>query len=224
MKPMIRKGVISVLAAVLIAGCSSSPPAPDWQMNAKGALERSVAGWLEGNARVETAEFTRARSEAARTGQVDVVARVELTRCAGRVAALVFETCEGFERLRADASPAERAYADYLSGRPPSQDAALLPPQHRGVAAALAGNGNVDAAQVESIADPLARLVAAGVVLRASKATPDLVRAAVSTASAQGWRRPLLAWLGVQAQLAEKAGDAEEAARVRRRISLVQGG
>ena len=216
--------VASVLAACALAACSSRPPAPDWQMNAKGALERSVAGWLEGNARVEAAEFTRARAEASRTGQVDVVARVELTRCAARTAALMLEPCEGFAKLRADASPSERAYADYLAGGVSAQDVALLPQQHRGVAAVLAGSGDVGAAQVQAIEDPLARLVAAGVAFRASKAAPDLVKVAVDTASAQGWRRPLLAWLGVQAQLAEKAGDAEAAARARRRIALVEGG
>ena len=45
---------------------------------------------------------------------------------------------------------------------------------------------------------------------------------AVETASHQGWRRPLLAWLGVQARLADERGDAAEAARIRRRMDLVQ--
>lgn len=70
--------------------------------------------------------------------------------------------------------------------------------------------------------DPLGRLIAAGVLLQRSQATPDVVAAAVDTASAQGWRRPLLAWLGVQARLADARGDAPEAARIRRRMDLVQ--
>jgi hypothetical protein len=46
---------------------------------------------------------------------------------------------------------------------------------------------------------------------------------ATETASAQGWRRPLLAWLGVQAARAEQAGAAEEAQRIRRRMALAAG-
>jgi hypothetical protein len=46
----------------------------------------------------------------------------------------------------------------------------------------------------------------------------------VDTASSQGWSRPLLAWLQVQARHAESAGDAVEARRVRRRIELVLNG
>ena len=58
--------------------------------------------------------------------------------------------------------------------------------------------------------------------MRRSQATPEVVAQAVDTASEQGWRRPLLAWLGVQARLAEARGDAPEAARIKRRMDLVQ--
>lgn len=32
-----------MLCAALLAGCSSAPKAPDWQMEAKGTMDRSVA-------------------------------------------------------------------------------------------------------------------------------------------------------------------------------------
>ena len=212
-----RVRALAGLALVIgLAGCSSTPPVPDWQMNAKGALERATAAWLEGNTRVAEAEFGRARAEASRTGQVDVVARVELTRCAARVASLDLGACEAFERLRVDAAPPERAYADYLAARLAPSEAARLPEQHR----AVAGNPRA----LAQVTDPLAQLVAAGVVFAAGQASPATVQTAVDTASAQGWRRPLLAWLGLQAQLADKAGDAESVERVRRRIVLVEGG
>lgn len=208
----------AVLAAALLVACGNTPPPPDWQMNAKGSLERSLEGYFSGNSRVEVLEFGRARAQVARTGRPDLLARAELMRCAGRVASLVLEPCVGFEALRQDAAPAERAYADYLAGRLQPQDAALLPPQHRAVANRVIGGGSA----LPDIADPLARLVAAGVLLQAGQASPAVVTQAVETASAQGWRRPLLAWLGVQARLAEQGGDADEAARIRRRIQLVQ--
>jgi hypothetical protein len=70
-------------------------------------------------------------------------------------------------------------------------------------------------------AEPLAQLVAAGVLLQTGRADARVVEQAVDTASSQGWRRPLLAWLGVQQRLAEQAGDSAEAARIARRIDLV---
>lgn len=220
MRARARRGLAA--AALALAGCASGPLPPDWQTNAKSALGHAVAAYLKGDSRIAALEFDRARREVARTGRIDLAARIELARCAAQVASLDLEPCEGFDRLRADAAAAERAYADYLAARPQPQDAAQLPPQHRAVAASL-GTGNADGA-LRAIEDPLARLVAAGVVFRADRATPATIALAIETASAQGWRRPLLAWLNVQLARAEKAGDREQAERLRRRIALVQGG
>ncbi|MBP6853764.1 MAG: hypothetical protein KA164_19365 [Rhodoferax sp.] len=202
---------------LLLAGCGNTPPAPDWQMNAKGAMERAQEAYLSGNARVEAAEFARARAEVARTGRADLLARLELARCATRVASLVLEPCSGFDALGQDAAAPERVYAGYLGGLAQPQDAAALPEQHRPFVVP-AGNA---AASLQAMSDPLARLVAAGVLLQTRRADPAVIALAIDTASAQGWRRPLLAWLGVQLQRAESGGDSAGAAQIRRRMALV---
>jgi len=206
-------------AGLLVAACINAPPPPDWQMNARQALDSAVAAYLEGNSRVEAAEFARARSEIGRTGRIDLLARAELMRCAARVASLVFEPCAGFEELRPDAPAAERVYADYLAARVAPQDIALLPEQHRVVASVPAEGA---AAALRAIDDPLSQLIAAGVLLQAQRASPEVLQIAVDAASAEGWRRPLLAWLNVQLLRAEAAGAQSEAQRVRRRIRVVQ--
>ena len=48
------------------------------------------------------------------------------------------------------------------------------------------------------------------------------MRLAVERASAQGWRRPLLAWLQVAQARAEAGGASDEVARLQRRIDLLQ--
>jgi hypothetical protein len=208
-----------LLVALVLAACANTPPPPDWQMNAQGAMERAVQAYLTGNGRLEALEFSKARSEVASTGRADLLARAELVRCATRVASLVFEPCAGFVALAQDAAAPERAYAEYLAGRAQPQDAALLPPQHR----ALVGSA-APAGELRAVAEPLALLVGAGVLLQTGRADPATIALAIDTASAQGWRRPLLAWLGVQAQRAQAAGDAAEAARIRRRIDLAGDG
>jgi hypothetical protein len=57
--------------------------------------------------------------------------------------------------------------------------------------------------------------------MKAGRITPEGIAAAVDTASNQGWRRPLLAWLGVQEQRARAAGDAQAVEQIRRRAALV---
>ena len=205
-------------AAILFVACAGTPP-PDWQLNAKLALDRALAAHLRGDTRTEGAELDAARNEIGRTGRVDLLARAELAYCAARVAALAFEPCAAFEPLRSDAPPPERAYADYLEGRVQPTDIALLPPAQRTVAA----TASPTSAQLEAIEDPLARLVAAAVILRSGRGNPSVIDVAVNTASAEGWRRPLLAWLKVQLALVEKSGTTAEADRLRRRIAIVQG-
>ena len=140
------------------------------------------------------------------------------------MASLQWESCPGYEKLAQDAAEPEQAYARYLQGRPLAADVALLPEAQRAVAAQLAGSGNSAAAAqvVAGIKDPLPRLVAAGVALRAGAASPQLLQLGVDTASAQGWRRAVMAWLLLQAKAAEQGGDAAGAAAIERRIQLLQ--
>jgi hypothetical protein len=206
------------LLLALVAGltaCGNKPRQPDWLVNADGAQDRYERAYLSGNDRVATAEFARFRTEVSSTAQPALVARAELTRCAVQVASLDFAPCTGFEPLRADASDAERAYADFLAGRATPEQARLLPEDYRGVAGGAEGAG-----ALKNIKGPLPRLIAAGVLLRTEKADPEVLAIATDTASQQGWRRSVLAWLGAQAMRAEKAGATEEAARLRRRMAL----
>lgn len=206
-----------VLALLLLVGCASRPPVPDWQGNAHGALQAAVAAQLNGETRVAEAEMARARSEIARTGRPALLARAELVLCAARVASLDFgDGCPAYAALAADAQAPEQAYAAYLygmhGGLAPDQIALLPVPQQR------VARG----AQAATLEDPLARLVATAVQLRQGLASAADVEAAVQAASSQGWRRSLLAWLGAQLRGAEAAGDAEAAERIRRRIALAE--
>ncbi len=180
---------------VLLAGCAGGPPPPVWQANAKYSLDAFQQAYLRGESRVAEAEFARAKAELSSTGNPALLARAELLRCAARAASLEFDDCPGFEKLRADAGPEELAYADFLSGKNERKETD----------------------------EPVSKLVSQGVKFKSGKATPADIAAAVELSSVQGWRRPLLAWLGVQEKRAEAAGDREALERIRRRITLVLG-
>jgi hypothetical protein len=77
---------------------------------------------------------------------------------------------------------------------------------------------------VQAIREPVSRVIAAGVLLRSGRADPQVLQIAADTASQQGWRRAVLAWLGAQALRAEQAGATEEAARLRRRMAIAAEG
>ncbi len=218
-----NKPVFTWLAFVLstsLLGCASGPAQPAWEGNAKSALDTTINYYLTGNAKAEEQDYTRAYKELSATGRADLLARAELTRCAARVASLAFDDCPAFKPLAQDAGAQQRAYADYLVGRWQGLNAGLLPKHH---AAVLIGPSS--GALLRQIDDPLSRLVAAGVMLQFGNLTPaaltEIAEIATQTASDQAWRRPLLAWLGLQAQRAETAGDTPLAASLRRRIALI---
>lgn len=217
-------GLLLAVLSSLLAACASPAP-PAWQTDAATASERFVEAALVGDARTERLEFARARERTARTGRVDLVARIELLRCAVRLASLSQAPCTGFEKLRGDLAPGpETAYADYLEGRLPADAStriALLPNAQQAIAALPPGPGGKEnaAGLLVRIDDPLSRLVAAALLTESGRGSDAVTRLAVETASGQGWRRALLAWLALQ--LEQAAHDPQRAAAVRRRLELM---
>lgn len=235
-------------ASLLLAGCGSSPPVPDWQLQIRQAADRATTAELTGHARVAEADWQRAQQQAARSALPEAVARVHLAHCAARRASLDWSPCEGLEALLPDAGAPLQAYARYLAGQPQAGDAELLPLAQQPVARYVAQHSATlprpsmspglsmesdpppsstplltppPRLTAETVADPLSRLVAASALVRAGQGSPEVVAMAVDTASAQGWTRPLLAWLGWSAQRAEAAGQTTEAQRLRRRMALL---
>jgi hypothetical protein len=232
-RPLTRiRATVMTGIALLLGACASAPPPPDWQASAFAALNSYTSAYLEGNTRVADFEFARAKSEIARTGRLDLMAKIELVHCATQVASLVLEPCTGYQALATDALPPERNYAAFITGLWSDINTEQLPTQYRTLVKQALENTARSAAATPSIPpppgnslgqiqDPLSRLIAAGALLKSERITPVDIGLAVDTASSQGWRRPLLAWLGVQQKRAQAAGDTATAASLQRRMDLV---
>ena len=230
--PTLQSAVLAVV--LLVGGCANKPTAPDWQGSAFSALNSFSTAYLEGNSRVADFEFQRAQAEVARTGRPDLMARLALVRCAVQVASLVLDPCDAFEVLAADAQPTELNYALFLSGHWASVQTDLLPAPYRDWAKPVRAAEQrptppdtgtpanpASASTLAQIKEPQSRLIAAAVLYKSELIRPVDIALAAETASNQGWRRPLLAWLGVLHQRAHTAGDARAAAQLQRRIDLV---
>jgi hypothetical protein len=231
-RPQIAPKIIAILSIVL-ASCGSTPPTPDWQLNAHSGLQRFTQAYLAGHSGVAEVEFNNAKSEIAATGKPVLIARAELIRCAARTASLELNDCPGARAMQADLGVAESAYLTYLSAThppPPGSNtahqlsalASQLPEAHRAVLQSRDDGARV--ASLQGMADPVARLIAAAVLLRQNQLPPAGVDLVVETASEQGWRRPLLAWLTVQFKIAQAAGRTPDAERIQRRIAVASGG
>lgn len=210
-----------LMAVALLGGCSSAPPPPDWKMNAVSLLEHYQGRWLEGDAKAADLALAKGRREIARTGRLDLLARLELAACGTRLAALDFSECAAYAPLAPEAGPADKAYAQWMRGEWAGLDVKQLPPQY--VALVEARDDLAANRAMAEIKDPLPRLIAAGLLFKQGRAQPATLALAVDTASERGWRRPLLAWLEVQRKRAELAGDQAAAARLQRRMDLILG-
>jgi len=222
---LIRVGRWPAMTALCwsLAACGNQPPAADWALNAESASDRATQAYLRADERVQVLEWAKARSEVERTARPQLLARLALLRCAVEHASLDWKECGEFAAVAIDAEPAEQAYARYLQGQPLTiQEIALLPEAQRPVANAMHERSAALAA-VAAIKEPLSRLVAASVVLRAQRPSQELLAQGVDTASAQGWRRPLLAWLLLHASHARESGNMAQAQALERRVQVLQG-
>lgn len=204
-----------IFAVSLLAACASHTPPPDWLLRADAARDAHARFWLEGRDKLADGQLAAAREAVRRTGDASVMARIELHACAVRIAALAADDCPNFTVLADDADRREQVYGDYLGGRLADADLGLLPE-----AQAMAWR---NPAALKEIADPLSRLLAAALLFRAGRLTPEGIALAIDTASVQGWRRPLLAWLTVERERRQRGGDAEGAAVIERRLSRIVG-
>ncbi len=206
-------------SVLLLGGCAAGPLPPQWQTQAHASLDEFTQHYLQGNTRLAQRSFAQLKAAVGSTGKPELAAQVELTRCALGIAALDGEACVAFESMRGDASAEVKAYGEFVVGSLATQDAHRLPDRYRGVAGATDEAARNKAMQ--GIADPVSRLVAAGVLFRQAQLSPEGLANAIDTASAAGYRRPLLAYLGVQAKRAEAAGDTVAVHSIRKRIDLV---
>jgi hypothetical protein len=213
------KFFFSMLTAFTLSACGGGTPVPDWQIDAQTAMQRYTRYYLEGQVQRADASFTQARKAVAATGNINAVGHLELVRCGLRTAALDFTPCSGYNQLAALTSdPADAAYARFISGDWQGLNRALLPPQYAAFAAAAPDSAEAQRIAV-AISDPVSQLIATGLSIRRGKVDDVTLQAAVDTASAQGWRRPLLTYLKLQQQ---RSTDPAVLAALRTRIQLVE--
>jgi len=216
----IRVPALAAVTVALLSACAGGPPPADWQIAGHTGLARFGQAWLSGETRSAEVPMASARQSIASTGRLDLAARLELARCGYLTAGLVFECAALTSEIRTQATADDQAYARFLQGDWSGLEAHHLEARYRPLLQAKDAAGRNDAAH--AIADPVSQLIAAALLLRRNEATPALITTAIDTASAQGWRRPLLAWLGIAKQRAEQAGDTRARAHYQQRISLIE--
>ncbi len=229
---------LTVAAGLALSGCANKPSPPGFLSTAQTAMARGSQAYLEGDSRRSAIEFQRAVQLLSQTGRADLIAKAVLTQCAATVTGLHFEGCSAFDSFAQDASQTDQAYARLLNGELQAKDLTNLPDTHRRLGSAIAklialkGQAQPTEAQLAAVLSeglaaaeaqtgPFSQLLALALLRRYGWPDGLLWTSGVSRAEAQGWRRPLLAWLEVGLQEKSRSGDVitrERLLRQRQRV------
>ncbi len=208
-----------LLATLLLSACSSRPPQPDWKKDSVSYVQKYNKAELKGENTLAERYFELALSAAAQAGGLEETARLHLIRCATRQASLTFAPCPAYQQLTRLAPNAEdAAYQRFINGDWEGLDSAKLPAQYRDFFSSQDTQKRIQS--VEKIADPLSRLIAISIAIQRKQSDPALLNMGAETASAQGWRKPLLVYLKLLEQ--QSAGDTLQQESLRARIKLVE--
>lgn len=215
------KGLLATACLVMLTACGSGgPPPPDWKTDAADLIERYKKHALLGDNTLAERYFQQAVVATGGAGRVADTAHLWLVRCATRRAMLIDDACSEYADLaKIEPNLADQAYYQFLTLRWEGIDVGLLPRQHRDLVNA---SPDTRGALLSRLDDPLARLLDASLLVMRQESDDATLALATETASAQGWRQPLLTYLKLQEKRAADRGDAAEQARLAGRIQLVE--
>lgn len=215
------KALLAIAGLIMLTACGSGgPPPPDWKIDSADLIERYKKQALLGENTLAERYFQRAIAATGGAGRVADTAHLWLVRCATRRAMLIDDPCTEYADLaKIEPNAADQAYYQFLTLHWAAMDITQLPEQHRDLVRASATTRRTLLTRVN---DPLARLLDASLLVMRQEADDATLTLATETASAQGWRQPLLTYLRLQEKQAAARGNVAEQARLDRRIQLVE--
>ena len=213
--------MIFVIVFVVVA-CGPATPTPKWKENAYEQLELYKTGFLTGKEGSGGPHFTKSKREMASGNDLQLLSVAYLTKYALHVACLEsFDPSEMTQIARIEPEAYDAAYLHFLKGDFRVVDARRLPVRYAGVlkAAAIADSAKA-VREISAMEDPLSRLVACGVWIKYLTGDENLLVVCIDTASANGWSRPLWAYLSKLESLYLERGEKAKAEAVKERMNL----
>jgi len=217
------KRILPLVVCVLLAACGSKP-IPSWQSVGSNQLESYKQAALEGKGEVAAMHFRKAVEEVKKSGDLELLARVHLTRCAVQVALLEpMDDWEYRQIAAVQAQPDNQAFHEMLKGDPASVEVEHLPPRYRGFVNAWRKSGPEGAgAEIARMDDPLSVLIATGLIVKGRHYDARSLNRAVEVSSEKGWKKALLTYLDAQRTYEAQAGRPAQSEWIRRKMDLLR--
>lgn len=212
------KTLLACACVFLLAACGSGgPPPPDWKTDAADLITRYQKHALLGENTLAERYFQQALAATGGAGQLEETARLWLVRCATRRAMLIQDSCDDYRTLvEAGARNDDLAYYQWITLQWQTLNPAHLPAHYTRL---LGAEPDKRSAQLAAMTDPLSRLLAASLLVQQNPDDALALSSAIDTASAQGWRQPLLTLLHLRLT---RPADPETLRKTRLQIQLVE--
>jgi hypothetical protein len=219
-----KKPLFLLMTVLMICACGSATPAPVWQDNAYRHLEDYKINFLAGKEDATEPHFIKARREITAGNDLSLLTTAYLTNYALHTASLErFDAAEFAKLQRLEPNAANMSYCHFLKGNFNAANVQELPTRYAGIMKAAAGRDAVLAArEIAAIDDPLSRLIACGVWVKYMPYDESILQIAINTASANGWRRPLWAYLDKLQTYYLERGDKIKAGIIKDRLDLLK--
>ena len=218
------KKLLSLALALLICACGTVTPVPAWKENAYRHLDDYKTSFLTGREESTEPHFVKARREMAAGNDLSILTIAYLTKYSLHTASLEsFDSSEFAKLYGLEPNAVDMAYCHFLKGNFSAVDARALPSRYTGVLkAALSKDLTAAAREIAAVDDPLSRLIACGVWVRYLPSDETILQMAIATASANGWRRPLWAYLTKLQTYYFEQNDVIKANTIKARLDLLK--
>ncbi|MCX5846390.1 MAG: hypothetical protein NTW12_08540 [Deltaproteobacteria bacterium] len=218
------KNIVYLLTfSILLLGCGSKQ-VPDWTKASFNQLENYKKNYLSGKEQSAELYFNKAIDEIKKSGDLEILARVYLTKYAAHVA--VLEDFDDGEYLRIDAiQPVlqNRNFYSFLKGSFDTVDEKLLPQQYDGFMRACRKGKIEDISnEISRMEDPLSKLIAIGLLVQKNTYDEGILKIAIDTASHNGWKKALLVYLDKLQSFYEMKKETQKAANIKQKIQLIK--
>lgn len=205
-----------------LGGCASKA-IPQWQTASFNHMETFKQYYLAGDEKNAERYFSKAIAEIKTSGRMDILAKGYLTKYAVQAATL--DVISGTEFLEINNVCPDRInmnFYTFLTGNFDTVDNEILPPRYKHFILTFQ-DGTLDDLNhdITQIKDPLSRLVTVGLTIKHRRYNEATLKIALNTASVEGWKRALVAYLKQIQSLYENTGHTEKAERIKKQLNIL---
>jgi hypothetical protein len=219
-----RKNLILVLLVFICACGSNSHQVPDWKDASFRNLGNYKTNFLTGKEDVSEPHFDNAKQAVSGGNDLNLLARVYLTKYALHTAVLEdFDDSEFIRINKLQPMVSNLAYYNFLKGNFTAVEDNLLPSNYSGFIK-IARNKDLEKAiaEISSIDEPISRLIACGIWVKYLPYDENILQMAINTSADNGWKRSLWAYLTKLQKYYFDRGETAQADNIRERLELLK--